>query len=213
MDTKLNNRCSSSASSQKESNEKKRKKPDSNYNCDKEKSLQKNIKLSNNISNTSNNNKNNSDVKKDNFKWTTQVNQWSDQLWSCDQTNCGRSFLKTSSGIEKGFIKNCWFKVKKFMNKNNKPPCSLPNDELNSLLEEERKMKKKEQEKKESVAIKVGQKKANEKQDQKEKVCHSKKIRYYPTIKERNQFNEWFGVYRWTYNQCVAFYREWKKKR
>jgi hypothetical protein len=38
------------------------------------------------------------------------------------------------------------------------------------------------------------------------------KVRLYPDINERKKLNRWMGIYRWTYNQCVAFYKQPSKK-
>ncbi len=35
-------------------------------------------------------------------------------------------------------------------------------------------------------------------------VSSAKKIRLYPTVRQREVLNQWFGTARWTYNQCVA---------
>jgi putative transposase len=42
----------------------------------------------------------------------------------------------------------------------------------------------------------------------KETAQRSWKIRLYPTKKERERLNQWIGIYRWSYNQCVAFYKQ-----
>jgi putative transposase len=51
--------------------------------------------------------------------------------------------------------------------------------------------------------------KSQEESEQKEKVPAGKsfKIRLYPTSKQKTVLLQWFGAARWTYNQCVAYWR------
>jgi len=42
----------------------------------------------------------------------------------------------------------------------------------------------------------------------KEGVERTWKICLYPDVNERKRLNQWMGIYRWTYNQCVAFYKQ-----
>ena len=46
----------------------------------------------------------------------------------------------------------------------------------------------------------------------KEKAERAQKVHLYPTTEERKKLNQWLGIYRWTYNQCVAHHQEAKKK-
>jgi putative transposase len=40
------------------------------------------------------------------------------------------------------------------------------------------------------------------------KVFKVKKIRVYPTKKQREELKKWFGITRWTYNQCVKYIKK-----
>jgi putative transposase len=43
--------------------------------------------------------------------------------------------------------------------------------------------------------------------DEPKEVLKTKKIRIFPTLKQKAKYEEWFGTARWTYNRCIDFYK------
>eukprot|EP00761_Pharyngomonas_kirbyi_P007776 gb/GECH01007787.1/.p1 GENE.gb/GECH01007787.1/~~gb/GECH01007787.1/.p1 ORF type:complete len:117 (+),score=7.31 gb/GECH01007787.1/:1-351(+) len=54
--------------------------------------------------------------------------------------------------------------------------------------------------------------KQKERQSIKEPEQRAWKIRLYPNRIQRQRLNQWFRIYRWTYNRCVAFFNEINEK-
>lgn len=59
-------------------------------------------------------------------------------------------------------------------------------------------------------------KKKKPRKSEKKEAGRVRRIRLYPTVKQRQTLKEWFGTTRWTYNRCLSFVKEQtlpKKKR
>ena len=153
------------------------------------------------------------------ISWTKSVLESSSKLLSCTKTDFVDLDMSYWNKSAQSFKQNCWFTVKMQTAQkktSSQRTCSrssmylLPEtmeDALRATREEEGNKQKLKQQK----VIKVKARK-NTNNVNKEKAERARKVHLYPTTKEREKLNQWLGIYRWTYNQCVAHHREAKKK-
>jgi putative transposase len=71
-------------------------------------------------------------------------------------------------------------------------------------MEKDQQESEEQHQQKQKRRINAKQKRPNTTQQNKTKAQQAQKIRIYPNKKEKEWLNQWFGVYRFTYNQCVA---------
>lgn len=150
--------------------------------------------------------------------WTKSVKDLSSSWSSCTKIDYVDLDMNYWNKSAQSFKQNCWFTVKMQtqQKKTNLARISSPlstsslpetmADALQATREEANKENQKAQK-----AIKVKARKKINNTD-KEKAERAWKVRLYPTSEEREKLNQWLGIYRWIYNQCVAYHRETKKK-
>jgi hypothetical protein len=69
-------------------------------------------------------------------------------------------------------------------------------------------IRKEEKEKEKATAKKRLKTRKRTDKEGKETAKSDWKIRHYPTKNERERLNQWIGIYRCTYNQCIVFYKQ-----
>lgn len=138
--------------------------------------------------------------------WTWSTKTWSQRLWSCTKTGCAdleSTWWNTSS---KKLALNSWFSATMQI------PREHPRQSLQTILSPLQlclwqNIMDKEQQKTVNAAKPLKKKrKTTVKQD-----AHPLKtirLRIYPTIAQRKTLWQWMGTVRWTYNQCVAAFKD-----
>jgi transposase len=137
--------------------------------------------------------------------WTTFTKEESKRWWLPTKTDCADSDLSSWNGSAKSLIAKSWFvtkvtqKIQETKTTQDLPshPTLTKNLQMTSLQSSPSLQP-------ETMASDLQK---IEKEESKWKV---QKIRLFPTKKQKQVLNTWFGAARWTYNQCVRAFLQRK---
>jgi len=151
--------------------------------------------------------------KKSKDYWVKYVRQFSSSLWNCEFNECSNVDKSIWQYKGKGFKSNCWFsfnmKMCKQMVKINKTNQQWLYLFKETILKTKNELNE-DNDTKAKNSIKV--KPRNNEGKTKEEAERTWKVRLYPSKKQNERLKRMFGIFRWTYYQCVAYYKELNEK-
>ena len=132
--------------------------------------------------------------------WNELTKEWSNKLWLPNKTDCVDTASNSWNDLSKSIQRNTWFTIKKMNErktkteyKNSQTTCL--SSSLSSWIDKTNKDL--------NIEEKVEEKKMKPQKKPKKQAEKAKLIRVYPSKEQKKLLASWFGVARWTYNQCL----------